>query len=111
MALIIMSVILIIIAVLCFVYGICAWNYKGPILMNKYILACDEEKASLSRQPESEKKEDYRCVAKLSFGIAAAALFCVLGICVDKHFIWLAMVLLLIMVIYTLADLFRNNRG
>ena len=105
------SVIFFIVSAMCVFYGIRAWNYKGPILMNKYLLASDEEKAMLKRQPESEKKADYRYAAKLSFGIAAAAFFCALGILVRMFFTWTGIAVLAVLVIYALTELFRGNRN
>ena len=103
MAELIISVICALLAVLCLIYGIFAWQYRGPILMNKYLLASEEEKRTLARQSKEERNADYRYAAKISFGIAL--MWFLAGI------MWLAVIMAIVLVIYALAELFRNNRS
>lgn len=56
MAELIAGAVFVFLTVICFIYGISAWNYRGPVLMNKYLLASAEEKRALAGQPEEEKK-------------------------------------------------------
>ncbi len=111
MAELIITVICALLAVLCLIYGIFAWHYRGPILMNKYLLASEEEKRTLTRQPKEERNADYRYAAKISFGIALIWFLAGLGIIIDIRIMWLAVITAIVLVIYALAELFRNNRS
>lgn len=111
MAELIISVICALLAVLCLIYGIFAWQYRGPILMNKYLFASEEEKRTLARQSKEERNADYRYAAKISFGIALMWFLAGLGIIIDTRIMWLAVIMAIVLVIYALAELFRNNRS
>ena len=111
MAELIITVICALLAVLCLIYGIFAWHYRGPILMNKYLLASEEEKRALARQPKEERNADYRYAAKISFGIALMWLMAGLGIIIDILLMWLSVIAAIVLVNYALAELFRNNRS
>lgn len=111
MAELIITVICALLAVLCLIYGIFAWHYRGPILMNKYLLASEEEKRTFARQPKEERNADYRYAAKISFGIALMWFLAGLGIIIDIRIMWLAVITAIVLVIYALAELFRNNRS
>ena len=110
MAELIITVICALLAVLCLIYGIFAWHYRGPILMNKYLLASEEEKRTLARQPKEERNADYRYAAKISFGIALIWFLAGLGIIIDIRIMWLAVITAIVLVIYALAELFWNSR-
>lgn len=111
MAELIITVICALLAVLCLIYGIFTWHYRGPILMNKYLLASEEEKRALARQPKEARHADYRYAAKISFGIALMWLLAGLGVIIDIRFMWLSVIAAIVLVIYALAELFRNNRS
>lgn len=111
MAELIITVICALLAVLCLIYGIFAWHCRGPILMNKYLLASEEEKRALARQPKEEQYADYRYAAKISFRIALMWLLAGLGIIIDIRIMWLAVITAIVLVIYALAELFKNNRS
>jgi ABC-type polysaccharide/polyol phosphate export permease len=63
MALIIISILIGLIATACLIYSIFAFQEKGPILDNKYLLATDEERRKIAHQSTSETKKDYRTTA------------------------------------------------
>ncbi len=111
MAELIAGAVFVFLTVICFIYGISAWNYRGPVLMNKYLLASAEEKRALARQPEEEKKADYRYAAKISFGIAFMWFFAFLGIIADLRLIWISVLTAFVLAVYALSELFRNNRN
>lgn len=79
--------------------------------MNKYLLASEEEKRTLARQPKEERNDDYRYAAKIFFGIALMWFLAGLGIIIDIRIMWLAVIAAIVLVIYALAELFKNNRS
>lgn len=109
MAEIVISIIFGIIAIACLTYGICAWHCKGPILMNKYILACDEEKSALKKQSDEDKKADYRFTSKIFFGIALMFFFVVPGVLIDVAFCYLSILTAIILAVTAFIALFKNG--
>ncbi|KMZ55546.1 hypothetical protein HMPREF0980_00244 [Dorea sp. D27] len=79
--------------------------------MNKYLLASEEEKRALARQPKEEQYADYRYAAKISFRIALMWFLAGLGIIIDIRLIWISVITAIALVIYALAELFKNNRS
>lgn len=60
---IILSIILGLIFMACFIYSMFAFHEKGPILMNDYLLATKEEKLKMKFRSPDKMKRDYRVVA------------------------------------------------
>jgi len=78
MALIIITIIIGMLALACFIYSIFAFHERGPILDNKYLLATDEERRQISRQNPEVTKKDYRNTAIVFLGISIIVfLFCI----------------------------------
>jgi|GEM_PF-851416 len=77
MALIIITIILGLIALACFIYSVFAFQERGPILDNKYLLATDEERRQIKGQNPETTKKDYRSTAIVFLGISIMFfLFC-----------------------------------
>ncbi len=84
MGLIIVAIILGLIALSCFVYSIFAFQERGPILDNKYLLATDEERRQIARQSPEVTKKDYHATAIVFLGLSIMFLLictsCILNI-------------------------------
>lgn len=77
--------------------------------MNKYILACDEEKSVLKKQSDEDRKADYRFTAKIFFGIALMFFFVVPGVLIDVAFCYLSILTAIILAITAFIALFKNG--
>ena len=109
MAELILAIICGLLAIGSLIYSILAWNYRGPILMNKYLLASDEETVLLRSQTKEEKQADYRFASKIFLGLFFMFTLITLGISINLIFCYLAIIVAIALVIFACIGLFRSS--